>query len=244
MHLNMLSSIRKQGKQNEHFLNIELPVTAYEKARIFQHKLVAARQEKTIIEDLILWLEHPPVFTLGRHAGLNNLLVEPFLLRKKGIDVVRSERGGDITYHGPGQLIGYPIFDMEAARLDVPQYILCLETVMVRTARDFGIEAKHRKNYPGVWVDNNKIGSIGIAISKGVAFHGFALNVNLDLTPFEWIHPCGLETIRISSFKKELSTDVNPEEVREKARFHMASIFGKETVMIKKDILLESILFN
>lgn len=148
------------------------------------------------------------------------------------ISVVQAERGGNITYHGPGQLIVYPIIDLEEARLDVPKYVSLLEEVMIRTAKDCNVGIHRQQGKPGVWADNRKIGSIGIAISKGVSYHGMALNVNLDLMPFEWIHPCGLTNITMSSLEKERSEAIEPDEVKKIAQSHMASIFRKDLVMI------------
>ncbi len=207
----------------------------YGAARDLQKNIVAARKGKIINNDVVLWLEHPPVFTYGKHGGIDNLQMDLLLLGKRGISVEQSERGGNITYHGPGQLVVYPIIDLEEARLDVPGFVRMLEEVMIRTARDFDVEIQRRQGKPGVWVDYRKIGSIGIAIHKGISFHGMALNVNLDLMPFEWIHPCGLTNITMSSLKKELSKEVELEKVRKRAQFHMASIFVRKLVMISND---------
>jgi len=219
-------------KSKESILSAELPVTGYKDAQILQQKLVAARQKKLIDSDVVLWLEHSPVFTYGRSGGLKNLLLDPLMLEEKGIFAVQAERGGNITYHGPGQLIVYPIIDLEDARLDVPEYVGFLEEVMIRTAKDFNVKIHRQQGKPGVWAGNRKIGSIGIAISKGVSYHGMALNVNLDLTPFEWIHPCGLTNITMSSLEKERPEDVELDEVKRIAQSHMVSIFKKDLVMI------------
>ena len=187
------------------FLSIELPVMGYTEAQALQQKLVTARQRKRIDTDVVLWLEHFPVFTFGRNGGLNNLLLEPEMLEKRGISTVKSERGGNITFHAPGQLVVYPIIDLENARLDIPQYVSLLEEVMIRTARDVDVEIHRQPGKPGVWADNRKVGSIGVAVSQGVSYQGMALNVNLDLTPFQWIHPCGFTNITLPSLENELS---------------------------------------
>ncbi len=211
---------------------MELPVTGYSDAQALQQQLVAARQRKIIDSDVVLWLEHFPVFTFGRNGGLDNLLLDPEMLEKKGISAVKSERGGNITFHGPGQLVVYPIIDLENARLDIPQYVSLLEEVMIRTAGDVDVGIHRQPGKPGVWAGNRKIGSIGVAVSKGVSYHGMALNVNLDLTPFEWIHPCGFTNITMSSLEKERSEDVKSDEVKEITQSHMASIFNKELIRI------------
>ena len=210
-------------------------MTGYTDAQALQQKLVAARQRKIIDTDVVLWLEHFPVFTFGRNGGLNNLLLEPEMLEKKGISAVKSERGGDITFHGLGQLVVYPVIDLEDSRLDVPGYVRMLEEVMILTARDFDVEIHRQQGKPGVWVDNRKIGSIGIAIQKGITFHGMALNVNLDLTPFEFINPCGFTNITMTSIEKELTKEVEFKKVKKRAQFHMASIFEKDLVMISNE---------
>lgn len=224
------------ARKNPHksILSVELPVTGYTDAQALQQKLVAARQRKIIDTDVVLWLEHFSVFTFGRNGGLNNLLLEPEVLEKRGISTVKSERGGNITFHAPGQLIVYPIIDLENARLDIPQYVSLLEEVMIRTAKDVDVEIHRQPGKPGVWAGNRKVGSIGVAVSKGVSYHGMALNVNLDLTPFQWIHPCGFTNITMSSLEKERSEDVESDKVKRIAQSHMASIFKKELVMIGK----------
>jgi len=243
----MISLHRQRIKFENYFLNIELPVMGYDEVRELQKKIVAARKNNLINKDVVLWLEHTPVFTYGRHAGIENLKMDPLLLEKRGICVKQSERGGDITFHGPGQLVVYPIIDLRAARFDAQGYVTHLEEVMIRTARDYGITSKRRSNNPGVWVDNRKIGSIGIAIRRGISFHGMSLNVNLDLTPFKFINPCGLTNITMTSLENELpikkdqptrnerSGQVEFKKVRKRAQFHMASIFEKDLVMISNE---------
>jgi len=196
-----------------------------------QNNLVGARKDGVIDKDIVLLLEHPPVFTLGRRGGLKNLTVSEDFLNKAGIPVVHVERGGDITFHGPGQVIMYPIIDIRAARLGVIDYVGLLEEVMIRTASDWGIEAGRNSLNRGVWVGNNKLGSIGLAIRRGISFHGMAFNVNLSLEPFGWINPCGLQNIGITSMEKELSRKVSIEKVREATKSHVETIFSVELVM-------------
>jgi lipoyl(octanoyl) transferase len=170
---------------------VDLPQIDYRDAWGLQSGLVAARREGRLARDLFIFLEHPPVFTLGRRGGRENLVVPESLLEKSGISVVQVERGGNITYHGPGQLVVYPIIDLQAAGLGVTEYVSALETVMIRLAADFGVNAQRDARNRGVWVGNNKLGSIGIAVRRGVSFHGLAFNANLALAPFGWINPCG-----------------------------------------------------
>lgn len=206
-------------------LYTELGSVDYEEARELQTRLVAARKEGRIRTDVFLCLEHPPVFTLGRRGGLENLMVSEDFLRKSGIPIVHIERGGNITFHGPGQLIGYPIINLHAAKLSVVGYVEKLEEVMIRTAADFGIEAERNPLNRGVWVGNNKLGSIGIAIRRGISFHGFAFNVNLSLEPFGWINPCGLQGVGVTSLARELSGKVSMKQARKAARQHIETVF-------------------
>ena len=217
-------------KQNQ-WLLIELPVMEYTRAWDLQNKLVGARKDGVIDKDIVLLLEHPSVFTIGRRGGLKNLTVSEDFLEKAGIPVIHVERGGDITFHGPGQIVMYPIIDLRAARLGVIDYVGLLEEVMIRTASDWGIEAGRNPLNRGVWVGNNKLGSIGIAIRRGISFHGMAFNVNLSLEPFGWINPCGLHNIGITSMERELSRKLSIEKVREATKRHVETTFSVELVI-------------
>ncbi len=217
--------------QNKRWLCIQLPVTDYSEAWDLQNNLVAARKERIINTNIILLLEHPPVFTLGRRGGLNNLRVSTDFLEQAGIPVVQVERGGNITYHGPGQLVMYPIIDLRVARLTVANYVEKLEEVMIRVAEDWGIRAERNPMNRGVWVGDNKLGSIGIAIRRGICFHGMALNVNPSLETFGWINPCGLQDIRMTSMERELSRKVSMHQVRKATRRHFEAVFGVGLIM-------------
>jgi lipoate-protein ligase B len=217
--------------QGNKWLCIDFPVIGYMEAWKLQSDLVAARKDKTIDTNVILLLEHPPVFTLGRRGGLNNLTVSEGFLEKAGIPVIRVERGGDITFHGPGQLVVYPIIDLMAARLRVVDYVENLEEVMIRTALDWGIESERNPINRGVWVGNNKLGSIGIAMRRGICFHGLAFNVNPSLQPFGWMNPCGLEGVGVTSMEQELSRKVSMKQIRKAVRRHLEAIFGAELVI-------------
>ena len=217
-----------QGKQ---WLCIELPVTEYREAWQLQSNLVEARKDKIVNDNIVLLLEHPPVFTIGRRGGLNNLSVSANFLEKAGIPVVQVERGGNITFHGPGQLVMYPIIDLQVAKLGVVDYVEKLEEVMIRAAADWGIKAERNPINRGVWVGNNKLGSIGIAIRRGICFHGMAFNVNISLKPFGWINPCGLDNMGITSMEREISRKVSMNQVRENIKLHLKSVFGIRLVM-------------
>ena len=159
-------------------------------------------------------------------------MVSGAFLEESGISVVQVERGGDVTFHGPGQLVVYPIVNLKEARLSVVDYVTALEEIMIRTAGDWGIMAERNSMNRGIWVGNNKLGSVGIAIRRGVSFHGFAFNVNLSLKHFNWINPCGLQGIGMTSMERELSRSVPMDQVHEAVKCHIEAVFGVELVNI------------
>ena len=173
--------------------SLKLGIIDYNKAWQLQSALVAAKVNRSIDRDIILFLEHPAVFTLGRRGGREYLLVGESFLVQSGIPVVQVERGGYITFHGPGQLVVYTIIDLETRRLGVTDFVAALEEIMLQTVRTWGLAAQRSSTNPGIWMGRRKMGSIGIALRKGISFHGLSLNVNVDLAPFSWIQPCGLE---------------------------------------------------
>lgn len=207
------------------WLCADLPTMAYADAWNLQGQLVKAVKAGIVASNLVLLLEHPPVFTLGRRGGLNNLIVSTDFLKRAGIEVFQIERGGDITFHGPGQLVMYPILDLKKARMGVTDYVQALEEVMIRTARDWDIEAGRNSRNRGVWVGEKKLGSIGIAIRKGICFHGMALNISLALEPFQWIEPCGLSGVEMTSVAQESSGHVSMSDVRARVRRHVEDVF-------------------
>ncbi len=214
------------------WLYVDIPLMAYEEARELQLEIVHAKKHATIGRNVVLFLEHPSVFTLGRRGERNHLKVTEAFLESKGVPIVHVERGGDITYHGHGQLVVYPIIVLGKEGLGVKEYVTGLEEVMIRAAGDFGIKSERDPRNRGAWVGNNKLGSIGIAIRHGISFHGFAFNVNLAMEPFTWIHPCGLQEIGMTSFERELSRKVPMGEVRDVVRSHMEDIFRVELELI------------
>jgi lipoate-protein ligase B len=213
----------------------------YDEAWKLQTDIVAARNNKVLDEDIILMLEHPPVFTLGRRGGAENIMVSESFLEKSGIAVAQVERGGNITYHGPGQLVVYPIVDLEAAKFSVVDFVDALEEVMLQTVGAWGIKAERNSVNRGVWVGHRKLGSIGIALRKGVSFHGLALNVNLDLTPFTWIQPCGLQGVQMTSMQQELSDEISMSDIRRVIKEKFQSIFGIQLVNQNRSALIGSL---
>ena len=208
----------------EKCLAVELPVTDYDAIHQLQLDTVSARHTGVLDRDVLFILEHNPVFTIGRHGSSDHLIVGKNFLEQKSVPVIRIERGGEVTYHGPGQVVGYPIIDLKAAGISVKAHMNALEKVMIRTANDFGVKAARSPINPGIWVDGRKLGSIGVAVRHGIAFHGFALNVNLSLEPFDWINPCGLEGIRMTSLEKEKNVPVTMAAVRKRIWHHLTEV--------------------
>jgi lipoyl(octanoyl) transferase len=178
------------------------------------------------IPDTLLLLEHEPVFTLGRNARQENVLFPADALRARGFEVFETGRGGDVTYHGPGQVVGYPILDLKPDRQDVHRYVRDLEEVMIRTCADFGVAAARIKGCTGCWVGDEKIGAIGVRLSRWVTSHGFAFNVNLDLAPFQLIVPCGIRGKGVTSLRQLLGRDVEPGSVLDSLTRSFSAAFG------------------
>ncbi len=170
----------------------------YVEAVALQERIRAARHEGTVPDTLLL-LEHPPVYTKGRRTDEADLPMGEEWYRMHGVEVCESDRGGRVTYHGPGQLVGYPVMRVR----DVPAYVRTMEAAIIAALGDEGIDAEVRPGLTGVWAGESKIGSIGVHVSRGVTTHGFAINVDCDLQPFEWIVPCGIEGVRMTSILRE-----------------------------------------
>jgi lipoyl(octanoyl) transferase len=180
----------------------------YREAWDLQHRLVEQRAADRVPDTLLL-IEHPPVLTLGRHASSEHVLAGPDALEREGIEVIRVERGGEVTYHGPGQLVAYPIIRLAERDLLLRPFVRALESAMADTAATFGLEAGGRAGHPGCWVEPDspsprKLGALGLRVEKGVTYHGIAFNVTTDLTRFELIDPCGLAGLEVTSIAREL----------------------------------------
>ena len=207
------------------WLAIDLPLTDYGHAQSLQEQCVAAKADGRLREDLMFLLEHPAVFTLGRNGGRENLMVSDAFLDEAGVSVMPSERGGNITYHGPGQIVGYPVVDLQRARMGVGDYVSALEELMLAVAQEWGVVADRDARNRGIWVAGAKAGSIGLCLRHGMTFHGFALNVNNDLKPFEWINPCGLDGVRMTSLRQILGHKIPMDELRQTIWQKVAKIF-------------------
>lgn len=203
----------------------DLGTLPYPEALNFQHRLVET-VSRGGCSGVVLLLEHPPVFTLGQRGGLENLRVSQAFLEQSGIPLIQAERGGSITFHGPGQLVVYPVIDLKLAGISVAGYVEALEDVMIRTAAEWNISADRNPAGRGIWAGAAKLGSIGIRVRRTVAFHGLALNVSVSLAPFGWINPCGLEGTRMTSMVQEAAREFSMADVRRALLRHMEAVFG------------------
>jgi lipoyl(octanoyl) transferase len=222
---------------------VDLGLTAYAEAYGLQKRLVAARKADAI-EDIVLLCEHPHVITQGRNGKREHLLAGENVLRQKGVEFFETSRGGDITYHGPGQIVGYPILNLAAIRRDVVWYVRMLEEVMIRASADFTVSAHREPGKTGIWVSPNvaaadrrgrfaklateKLGAIGVHISRWVTSHGFAYNVSTDLRFFDLIVPCGIADRKATSLEKLLSRRVDSHDVAARLAQHFGEVFARE----------------
>ena len=185
----------------------------YQEAEVLQRGLWAEREEGEIGDTIIL-LEHPPVFTMGRRPSDGDLKITPSELEKTGIPLIKTDRGGRITYHGPGQLVGYFIFAL--GKKTIPQFVREIEEILIRLLSHWGLKGGRDADYPGVWIDRKKVAALGLHFEKGISRHGFALNVDCDLKPFQMIQPCGIADRSVTSLQQELSKSPQMEEVKAK----------------------------
>ena len=216
----------------------------YAEAYALQKRIVAARKAGAI-EDVLLFCQHPPVITLGRSGKRENLLASEHVLRQKGVEFHTTDRGGDITYHGPGQIVGYPILNLGAIRRDVVWYVRMLEEVMIRATLEFGITAERVEGKTGIWVRyenaEEKVAAIGVHISRWVTSHGFAYNVSTDLRYFDLIVPCGIADSKATSLERLLGRSVRREEIAPRIAKHFGEVFGLELRESSKTELWEKL---
>jgi len=190
-----------------------------------QKRLVQLRLQGEIPDTLLL-VEHPPTITLGRTAHAENLRIDPAERVRRRIALFSVDRGGDVTFHGPGQLVGYPVIDLQNHRPDVLVYLRSLEDVLIRSLKPFGIAADRLPGYTGVWVQNEKIAAIGVRVSRWITSHGFALNVNTNLDSFDWIVPCGIRDKKVTSMEKILGHPLDLGAVREEVKNAFRDVFN------------------
>jgi lipoyl(octanoyl) transferase len=206
-----------------------LGAVAYGDALRLQQQLVEERRAGRV-PDLLLLLQHPPVITLGvkGDGGRSNILATDARLAELGIEVSETGRGGDVTYHGPGQIVGYPILDLKPDRCDVHRYVRDLEETMIRVCADYGLDAGRLKGLTGVWTGGQKIGAIGVRISRWITSHGFAFNVTTNLQHFQMIVPCGISDRGVTSLENATGRPVSPGEVEDRLVHHFAAVFARE----------------
>ena len=224
--------------------SVDFGFIGYAEAFALQSRIVAARKVGAI-GDVLLFCEHPPVITLGRNGKRENLLASEHVLKQKSVEFYESDRGGDITYHGPGQIVGYPIIDLGAIRRDVHWYVRMLEEVMIRASAEFGISAFRVAGKTGIWVQSGateeKLAAIGVHLSRWVTSHGFAYNVATDLRNFELIVPCGIANRKATSLEKLLERRVRNDEVVPKLAQNFAAVFGFEPAELAREEFLEQL---
>jgi lipoyl(octanoyl) transferase len=225
---------------------VELGVVRYELACNLQQKLVQARKEGAI-SDVLLLCEHPHVITLGRNGRGENLLASNHLLAQMNVEFHPTDRGGDITYHGPGQVVGYPILDLAEHRRDVRWYVNQLEEVMIRSTAGFGLVAKRVEGQHGVWIDleafgaEEKLGALGVHLSRWVTSHGFAYNVSTDLRYFDLIVPCGIAGKRATSLERALGRNLSSQEVTQSLILHFGQVFERTMISVSPSELEEAL---
>jgi lipoyl(octanoyl) transferase len=223
---------------------IDLGLIGYAEAYALQKRVVAARKAGAI-EDVLLLCHHPHVITLGRSGKRENLLASEHVLRQKGVEFHVTDRGGDITYHGPGQIVGYPILNLGEIRRDVVWYVRMLEEAMIRATAEFGISAERVAGKTGIWVrvENTeaKLAAIGVHISRWITSHGFAYNVSTDLRHFDLIVPCGIADRKATSLEKLLGRTVEEKEVAPRIAKHLGDLLGLEMRKASREELLETL---
>lgn len=206
----------------------DLGTMPYGDALALQRAVARARIAGEIGEDLLLLVEHPPVVTLGRSSKERHLLASPALLAARGVELFEVERGGDVTFHGPGQLVGYPIVDLKRHKQDLHWYLRQVEEALIRAVAPFGIVGERSAGYTGVWTQGRKLASIGVHARDWVTWHGFALNVTTDLSYFDLIVPCGIAAVEMTSAARELGTPLAEHEaLAREVRDGVAAAFGE-----------------
>jgi lipoyl(octanoyl) transferase len=222
-------------------LTTDLGLIPWADAYALQQRLVAARKAGAI-DDVLLLCEHPHVITLGRNANRANLLASEHVLRQKGVELQPTNRGGDITYHGPGQIVGYPILNLGNIKRDVGWYVRALEEAMIRASADFGVESFRVPGKAGIWVragaTEEKLGAIGVHISRWVTSHGLAYNVSTDLRYFDLIIPCGIAGRKATSLEKLLQRRATLAEVKPHLIDHLCQVFSLRLGLVSRDELL------
>jgi lipoyl(octanoyl) transferase len=231
----------------------DLGVMGYTEAWEYQEQLLrqnvdiktryyaAKDKRRNSTTNYLLFVEHPPVYTLGKTGHEENILLAEHELEERGIDFIKTNRGGDITFHGPQQIVGYPILDLEKFGTDIGKYLRNLEEIIIRTLSDFGIQGGRSSGETGVWLEagtvgkERKIAAFGVRCSRWITMHGFAFNVNTDLTYFDGIIPCGIKNKQVTSLARELGREINLSEVKAKIKTHFEEVFEAELLAFVED---------
>jgi len=231
----------------------DLGVMGYTEAWDYQEQLLrqnvdiktryyaAKDKRRNSTTNYLLFVEHPPVYTLGKTGHEENILLAEHELEERGIDFIKTNRGGDITFHGPQQIVGYPILDLEKFGTDIGKYLRNLEEIIIRTLADFDIQGGRSSGETGVWLEagtvgkERKIAAFGVRCSRWITMHGFAFNVNTDLTYFDGIIPCGIKNKQVTSLARELGRDINLSEVKAKIKTHFEEVFEAELLEFVED---------
>ncbi len=224
-------------------MTVRCGLLPYEEALGLQKRIEAARQADEV-PDVLLLLEHHPVYTKGRRTQPGELAMGEDWYRMQGIEVCETDRGGAVTYHGPGQLVGYPIVSLKPYGNNIREYVRRLEELMIGCLGAYGVDAEVIDGLTGVWVgggppEGRKIGSIGVHVSRGVTTHGFAVNVNNDLQPFEWVVPCGIEGVRMTSLCREFGSEVDMDACMDVVSERFGEIYGRDPVAASPEALTE-----
>jgi lipoate-protein ligase B len=221
---------------------VPLGILGYEEALELQRNLARDRISGAIPQDLLLLVEHPPVVTLGRSSKQKHLVASPEFLQSKGVELFEVERGGDVTFHGPGQLVGYPIIDLKRHKQDLHWYLRKIEEALINTLTDYGIPGERNTAFTGVWTRGKKIASIGVHARDWVTWHGFALNVTTDLSFFDLIVPCGIDGVVMTSIGRELGLEeISMQDVRDRVTANLAESFDLTAVVTSRAALLETV---
>jgi lipoate-protein ligase B len=212
---------------------IDLGLCPYEEAYALQKETVRSKADASKTGgskgDTLILVEHPPIITTGRRGGSEHICASPDTLRSAGIEAIEVDRGGDVTYHGPGQIVGYPIVQLQEDEQDIKRYVTYLEEILIRTAADFGVKAHRAEGLRGIWVGNEKLAAIGVRIAQWTTLHGFAMNVSTDLRDFDLIVPCGLHGRGVTSLEKLLGKAPSIQDVEDRLIFHAAQMLDRET---------------
>jgi lipoyl(octanoyl) transferase len=218
----------------------DLGLIDYKEAWELQREIHSKRVSGEV-EDFLFLLEHPNTYTLGKTAHKENLIGSDEYLKKNRITVFDIDRGGDITYHGPGQIVGYPIINLNNWYKDTHKYLRAIEEVIIKTCREYGLDCVRNEKHTGVWIDDRKIAAIGIKVSRWVTMHGFAFNINTDLNLFDGIVPCGIQDKSVTSLKQELGNEIDVQEIKEKLVNNFLKVFSYDTInTMKSDEIIQT----